>query len=113
MSSMHQPASTAEVLSQYGIDPILHAIDFEDVALTREGARLVHLGAKAVMRQYMPAADCDSLTASQAVALFVDKLFWEEHSGGLIMCTDMADKSVCLPIPRRHWGLKDTGVLSQ
>jgi len=113
MSSMHQNATTAEVLGNYGVDPVLHAIDYEDVALTQEGARLVHLGAKAVMRQFMPAADADGLTRSQAVALFVDQLFWEEHSGGLIMCTDVAERSVCLPIPKKHWNVKGSGGVVQ
>lgn len=88
-------------------DPVLHAIDFEDVALSREGATLIHQGARAVMRQYMPAADSEGLTAAQAVALFVDKIFWEENSGGLIMCTEVGDKSLCLPIPRSHWKVRE------
>ena len=106
MSGMHQPVSRSASMSNHVTDPILHAIDFEDVALSREGAKLVHHGARAVMRQFMPAADSDKLTPSQAVALFVDKVFWEEQSGGLIMCTDVADKSLCLPIPRAHWKVK-------
>lgn len=87
-------------------DPVLHAIDFEDVALSREGASLVHKGAQAVMRQYMPAADSEGLTPAQAVALFVDKIFWEENSGGLIMCTQVGERSLCLPIPSSHWKVR-------
>lgn len=112
MSGMHQPVPQDPFIGNHESDPILHVIDFEDVALTKEGARLVHLGARAVMRQYMPAADSDKLTAAQAVALFVDKIFWEETSGGLIMCTDVADKSLCLPIPKAHWTVKgDHGLV--
>lgn len=107
MSGMHQPVSQALSVGNNANDPVLHAIDFEDVALTREGAKIVHLGARAVMRQFMPAADSDKLTPSQAVALFVDKIFWEENSGGLIMCTDVADRSLCLPIPKAHWKVKN------
>jgi len=103
---MHQPASQAQYVGNIDNEPVLHAIDYEDVALTREGALLIHHGARAVMRQYMPAADCEKLTPSQAVALFVDKVFWEENSGGLIMCTKMADKNLCLPIPRAYWKVK-------
>lgn len=113
MSGMHQSSSYASFLGTHGIEPKLHEIDFEDVALSQEGARMVHLGAKAVMRQYMPAADCDSLTRAQAVAMFVDQLFWEEHSGGLIMCADLPDTSLCLPIPSKHWKVRNDGIAMQ
>lgn len=106
MSGMHQPAFQALYSGNRDNEPVLHAIDYEDVALTKEGAMIVHHGARAVMRQYMPAADFEKLTPAQAVALFVDKVFWEEHSGGLIMCTEMADKNLCLPIPKAHWTVK-------
>lgn len=111
MSSMHQSASSNEVFGNYGIDPVLHEIDYQDVALTRDGVKLVHLGAKAVMRQFMPAADSDKLTRAQAVALFVDKVFWEERSGGLVMCADIAERSLCLPIPKKHWSVRGEGMI--
>ncbi|MGL1861704.1 MAG: hypothetical protein OCC46_04175 [Pseudodesulfovibrio sp.] len=107
MSGMHQPIAQTPSVGNHETDPVLHLIDFEDVALSREGAKLVHHGARAVMRQYMPAANSEKLTPSQAVALFVDKVFWEENSGGLIMCTDVAERSLCLPIPKAHWKVKD------
>ncbi|MCJ2166320.1 hypothetical protein MRX56_17285 [Pseudodesulfovibrio sp. S3-i] len=113
MSGMHQSANQAALLGKFGIEPVLHAIDFEDVALSREGVRMVRLGARAVMRQFMPAADSDKLTSSEAVALFVDRIFWEEHSGGLIMCTDVAERSLCLPIPKQHWMLRSNGSAVQ
>ena len=69
MSGMHQPVSVEQSIGNHANDPILHLIDFEDVALSREGAKLVHHGARIVMRQYMPAVDSDKLTAAQAVAL--------------------------------------------
>lgn len=108
MSGMHQPVTQELSIGNHDNDPILHLIDFEDVALSREGAKLVHHGARAVMRQFMPAANSDTLTAAQAVALFVDKVFWEENSGGLIMCADVADKSLCLPIPKAHWQIRES-----
>ncbi|WP_319542585.1 hypothetical protein [uncultured Pseudodesulfovibrio sp.] len=106
MSSAEQSGYRTSFDEDHGVEPVLHAIDYEDVALTHEGARLVQIGAQAVMRQFMPGMDFENLTQAQAVALFVDRLFWEEHSGGLIMCTDVADKSVCLPIPSKHWTVR-------
>ncbi len=106
MSGMHQSVPQAPSIGNQVNDPVLHVIDFEDVALSPEGARLVQHGARIVLRQYMPAADSDNLTTAQAVALFVDQVFWEENSGGLIMCTDIADRSLCLPIPKVHWKVR-------
>jgi hypothetical protein len=111
MGGMHQSGSQASFLDSFGVEPRLHQIDYEDVALSREGARLVHAGAKAVMRQYMPGADFEKLTRAQAVAMFVDQLFWEENSGGLIMCADLPDTSLCLPIPRKHWSVRTGGAV--
>ena len=113
MSGMHQSASGDQSFGNVVNQAVLHAIDFEDVALSREGARLIHLGARAVMRQFMPGADAEKLTPAQAVALFVDKVFWEENSGGLIMCAEVAEKSLCLPIPSAHWKVRDEGVVIQ
>jgi hypothetical protein len=104
---MHQPVSQAPSNGNIVNDPVLHAIDFEDVALSREAARLVFKGAREVVRQFMPGADFEGLTPSQAVALFVDMVFWDERSGALIMCADVAARSLCLPIPKGHWKVRD------
>lgn len=113
MSGMHQPMNQDLSFGNHANDPILHVLDFEDVALSRQGAKLVHHGARQVMRQFMPAADSDKLTPAQAVALFVDKVFWEENSGGLIMCADLPEKSLCLPIPKGHWTIRHSNALAQ
>jgi hypothetical protein len=105
---MHQPVSPALSIGNANSEPVLYVIDFEDVALSREAARLVLHGAREVLRQFMPGADSDGLTAAQAVALFVDMVFWEEGSGMLIMCADVAARSLCLPIPRDHWKIRDS-----
>lgn len=113
MPSMHQSVDQAPSRGNIEVEPVLHVIDFEDVALSSQGAKLVHHGAREVMRQYMPAANSEKLTRAQAAALFVDKVFWEEKSGGLIMCTELADKSLCLPIPKAHWKVREDGGLIQ
>ena len=97
-----------EVISAYREmgDSVLHAIDYEDVALTPQGVQLLQKGAQAVMRQAVPAMDTDKITPALAVALFVDQLFWDEESGGLIMCAEVAERSYCLPIPKTHWRVR-------
>ena len=63
------------------------------------------LYARAVMDRHMPGARSEELTSNQAIALFLDHLYWDESTGGLIMCSDVAEKSFCLPIPREHWSV--------
>jgi len=100
---MHQPVSQNLFYEDYETNAILYAIDFEDVALSLEGVHSVHHGAQAVMRQFMPAANDENLTVAQAISLFVDRVFWEENSGNLFMCAEIAKRNICLPIPREHW----------
>ena len=104
-------ANHAELLGAWGVGPVLHAIDFEDVALTREGVRLIELGARAVLRRFMPGLGRDELPRSQAVALFLDRVFWEERSGGLVLCAEMAERSLCLPLPSRCWSVRTDGAV--
>lgn len=109
MSGMHQPIGNDTSSAKPATEPVLHVIDFEDVALTREGFKMLHLGAQAVLHQYLPSVDTDHLTPEEIMRLFLDHVFWEEESGGLIMCTDVAQTSVCLPIPKAHWTVKTNG----
>ncbi|MGE4262999.1 MAG: hypothetical protein AB7E46_00835 [Desulfovibrio sp.] len=82
----------------------LHKLDYEDLALTGPGMRLVRRAALDVMRRF-GAVDERELPLGRALALFLDHVFWEEKSGGLILCADFPDQSFCLPIPRGLWGL--------
>ncbi len=113
MSGMHQPIAEPLSNGTNEHNAVLHAIDFEDVALSAQGARLVHHGAREVMRQYMPASNWSDLSPAQAVALFIDRVFWEERTGGLIMCAEIADRSLCLPIPSAHWQLNTASSPTQ
>jgi ABC-type polar amino acid transport system ATPase subunit len=84
----------------------LHELDYQDVAISREGVRLVRKAAGMVMDRYMPGGDSSRLTVAQAVAMFVDHVFWDERTGGLILCMDMDSRLLCLPIPRAHWNVR-------
>lgn len=83
----------------------LHELDYEDVALSAAGLKLVRQAAALVMQRLTGMADED-LPASRALALFLDHVFWNEATGGLILCAQITDRSVCLPIPPECWGLK-------
>ncbi len=83
----------------------LHELDYEDLALTTQGMRLVRRAAMDVLRRFS-AVDEGQVTLARALAVFLDHVFWEEKSGGLILCADFPDQSFCLPIPRDLWSLK-------
>ena len=83
---------------------LLHPLDYEDLALTGPGMRLVRRAALDVLRRY-GAVDEGEVTLGRALALFLDHVFWEESSGGLILCADFPDGGFCLPIPRGWWSL--------
>jgi hypothetical protein len=83
----------------------LHELDYEDVALTNAALTLVRRAARGVLRR-LGAEEAGPLPMGRALALFLDHVFWEEKSGGLILCAEFPDASVCLPIPRDFWGLK-------
>jgi len=106
MSGMHQPVSRDASFGNHATEPLLHAIDFEDIALSGEAARLVLLGAREMARRFMPGVDSERLTPTQAVALFVDHVYWEEQSGRLLLCAEMPDRALCLPVPSAHWRVR-------
>lgn len=85
---------------------VLHEIDYEDVSITPEGARMVMSAARSLVGEYMPAKDPASLTVRECIALFLDHIFWDENSGGLVMCSDVDTHSVCLPLPSRCWRVR-------
>lgn len=83
----------------------LHELDYEDVAISAEGLTLVRQAAATVMRRITGAA-AEDMPLARALALFLDHVFWNEATGGLILCADLPGRSVCLPLPAQCWGLK-------
>ena len=83
----------------------LHELDYEDVALSSSAMRLVRQAATSVLRRFC-AVEEREVTLARALALFLDHVFWDEQTGGLILCADFPEQSFCLPIPRDGWGLR-------
>lgn len=92
---------------------VLHAIDMQDVALTPVGALMVRKAAKVVMGYRLPSLDVEGLSLRNTLALFLDKLYWEEGSGRLLMCADLPGVCYCLPIPAKHWKVLTAGQTTQ
>lgn len=89
----------------------LHVIDYEDVNISVSAIRSLRRAADQLLSGYAPDAVERRLSPAKAVALFIDRLFWDEATGELIMCSDLAESSFCLPIPKDHWGLRAPSVL--
>lgn len=89
-----------------GQQRMLHVLDREDVAITPAGLKLIIAAAREVFAGSAPAEP------QQAVSLFVDRIYWEEDSGTLIMCNEMRGRNICLPIPKKHWRIRPyTGLV--
>ena len=113
MTSMQHPFGNGPPSGNPVAEPILHVIDFEDVALSPTGVQMLQIGAQAILRQHVPTLDADHLTPQQVMHMFIDQVYWEEHTGGLIMCTAVDQTSFCLPIPKDHWTVRTEGKTFQ
>lgn len=113
MLGLDYPIGNVPSFGNHETEPVLHVIDFEDVALSKVGIQMIHLGAQALLRQYMPEVEASHLTPDQLVHMFIDNVYWEENTGGLIMCTTVAQASLCLPIPKHHWQVRTEGITFQ
>jgi hypothetical protein len=106
MSEQNTQPVREQVLQALGqTQDSLHELDYEDVALSAAGLALVRRAAAAVLRRLSGMA-AEDLPLSRALALFLDHVFWNEATGGLILCADLPGKSVCLPIPPDCWGIR-------
>ncbi len=100
----------AQVMS--GEESVLHELDFQDVAISTVAVSTLRKAASAVMERFLPGSRPEKLTDSQAVAFFIDRVFWDQDSKGLILCADVATRSFCIPIPSDHWHMKtDLGTI--
>ena len=114
MQEVYRQPVREQVLEALGqTQDSLHELDYEDVALSAAGLALVRRAATTVLRRIGGMAGgmaegmaSEELPLSRALALFLDHVFWNEATGGLILCADLSEKSVCLPIPAECWGIR-------
>ncbi|GAB6124503.1 hypothetical protein [Humidesulfovibrio idahonensis] len=106
-------APRQRMLAALGTDgATLHELDYEDLALTVEGMRLVRQAALTVLRRFSSVEDVH-VPLARALALFLDQVFWDESNGGLILCADFPNESFCLPVPKGLWGLRQRSGRAQ
>lgn len=89
----------------------LHVIEYQDVNISTSAVKSLRRAANQLLASYAPEAFEQRISPAKAVAMFIDRLFWDEATGELIMCSDLAERSFCLPIPKDHWGLRPPPVL--
>lgn len=85
----------------------LHAMDYQDITMSAEALRLVRAAGRALLERCLPREG--RVTASEALSMFLDRIYFNERTGDLLMCADLPGNGLCLPIPKGHWGLRRSG----
>jgi len=88
----------------------LHEIEAEDVSISEEAISVIRDAAKKILARYVPMENLSTLTLGDAVSLFSTRVFWNEENGKLLMCSQLADGSLCLPIPEGHWRVRENHI---
>ncbi len=87
----------------------LHVMDYQDITMSAEALRLVRAAGRALLERCL--ARDERVTASRALAMFLDRIYFDERTGDLLMCADLPGSGLCLPIPKGHWGVRRPGPL--
>lgn len=82
-----------------------HAIDFEDIAISREALEAIKRAARQILPNYVPAPAMRQMTLGDSISLLSRKIFWEEGSGRLLLCSHLGGREYCMDIPPEHWRL--------
>lgn len=83
-----------------------HELDMEDVTISGPALEAVKRIAQSILAGRVPPDRLRRVTVGDAVALLTRRLYWDDQSGCLYLCSDMEGNTLCLPIPSDHWGVK-------
>lgn len=89
----------------------LHEIETSDVAISPEALSAIGKAARSLLSRVMGATGAGSLDLGEIVRLFASRMYWNETGGELIMCAQVGDKTLCLPVPADHWSVNTDGRL--
>jgi hypothetical protein len=81
----------------------IHEIATEDVSISAEAIVAIRKAATDILVRFVPGDRLGSMSLGDIMHLFAEKLFWNDQTGGLLMCSELGDGTFCLPIPREHW----------
>ncbi|MBF0480915.1 MAG: hypothetical protein HQK81_04255 [Desulfovibrionaceae bacterium] len=88
----------------------LHEIATEDVSISIEAVAAIKHAAVDILARFMPGDRLGGMSTADIIQLFAEKLFWNEKTGGLLLCSELGDGAYCLPIPKEHWTVSHKGV---
>jgi len=89
----------------------LHEIATEDVSISIEAMEAIKQAGAEILARFMPGDRAGNLSLGDIIQLFAEKLFWNEQTGGLLLCSELGDGAVCLPIPKEHWIVSHKGTI--
>ena len=84
---------------------MLHEMDTNDVAISREALSALGKAARSLLAKAMDTASVQALPLSEIISMFASKLYWNEAGGELIMCAELDGRTMCLSIPAEHWNV--------
>ncbi len=87
----------------------LHELEPGDVRISEEAVSVIRSAARKILTRYASVETLARLTVGDAAALFSGRIFWNEKNGKLLMCSQLAEGAVCLPIPKEHWTVRQDG----
>ena len=107
----HNDASTLDALAanQNTTRDMIHEIDTNDVAISREALSALGNTARSLLSKVLGAGNATSLPLAEVVKMFASKLYWNEAGGELLMCAEIGGQTLCLPIPAEHWNVSHEG----
>jgi len=85
----------------------LHAMDYQDITMSAEALKLVRAAGRALIERCLPCGG--KVSATEALSMFLDRIYFNERTGDLLMCADLPGSGLCLPIPKGHWGVRRSG----
>lgn len=85
----------------------LHVMDYQDITMSSEALRLVRAAGRALLERCQPRGG--RIRSSEALSMFLDRIYFNERTGDLLMCADLPGSGLCLPIPKGHWGVRRAG----
>lgn len=86
-----------------------HAVDFSDVAVTASALEGIKSALRSILPHHVPQTALKGITVADSLALFAQRLFWEEGSGRLLLCSEISNRRYCLDIPAGQWQLRVPG----
>lgn len=86
----------------------LHKLDYQEISISAEALSIVRAAGRALIERHMH-GESARFTPARALAMFLDRIYFNQRTGELLLCADVPAPGICLPIPKGHWGLRRMG----